>query len=111
MYSLALATEVRRAASDRAPLSASKPSGRASIRGGIAEGQDGESIDRLAALSRRPAPQGAVLFAEVGGEPVAAIGLFDGNAVADLDRSSLGLRLRLRLERLFVLSVISVRGM
>ena len=83
----------------------------ASIRGGIAEGRDGESVDRLAALSGRTAPQGVVLLAELAGDPVAAIGVFDGNAVADRHRSSLRMRLRLRLERLFVLSVISVRGM
>jgi hypothetical protein len=86
-------------------------SGHGRIRGGIAEGRDGESINRLAALSNSTAPQGAVLFAEVGGDPVAAIGIIDGNAVADPHRSSLRLRMRLRLERMFVLSVISVRGM
>jgi hypothetical protein len=83
----------------------------ARIRGGIAEGRDGESIDRLARLSGRTAPRGMVLFAEQNDEPVAAIGVFDGNAVADRDRSNLRMRLRLRLERLFVRSVISVRGM
>src|SRR5262245_50695138 len=89
MYSPAPASEVRRGPSDRRPLSASNRPGRASIRGGIAEGHDGESIDRLATFSGGTAPQGAVLFAEVGGHPVAAIGIFDGKAVADPDRSSL----------------------
>jgi hypothetical protein len=83
----------------------------ARIRGGIADGRDGESIDRLAALSGRAAPQGVVLLAELAGDPVAAIGVFDGKAVADRDRSNLRMRFRLRLERLFIRSVISVRGM
>ena len=111
MYSLALHSEVRRAAPPRGPRSPSRRSERTSVRGGIAEGRDGESVDRLAGLSGGTVPQGAVLFAEVAGDPVAAIGLFDGHAVADPGRSSLGLRMRLRLERLFVLSVIFVRGM
>lgn len=111
MHSLALDTTAHRAAFDRAPRSAAQRSKRAIIRGGIAEGRDGELIDRLAALSGRTAPQGAVLFAELAGDPVAAIGIVDGNAVADRDRSSLGMRVRLRAERLFVLSVIFVRGM
>jgi hypothetical protein len=68
------------------------------------------SMAHVAEVRRTPlAPQGAVLFADVGGDPVAAIGIFDGNAVADPDRSSSSLRMR--LERLFVLSVIFVRGM
>lgn len=81
-----------------------------SIRGALVEGRDGEAINYLAALSGRKPPEGAVLLAEQAGDPVAAIGIFDGNAVADSDRSSLSLRLRLRLERLFVLAVISLRG-
>lgn len=112
MYSKSLPTEVRHDASDRVfgdrpvPVSAS----RGNIRGGITEGPDGDVVDRLAALSGRTPPSGAVLFAELGGEPVAAIGIFDGNVVADRARSNSRLRMRLRLERLFVRAVIAVRG-
>jgi hypothetical protein len=59
MHSLAVAKE-----SHRAPRSVSGRSEPARIRGAIAEGRDGESIDRLAELSGEEAPEGAVLFAE-----------------------------------------------
>ena len=61
-------------------------------------------------MSRRKPPSGAVLLAEVAGDPVAAIGIFDGNVITDGARSDLGLRLRLHLDRLFVLAVIAVIG-
>ena len=72
--SMTLVSEVRRFPLDRGTGKTSNRTGRPRIRGGIAEGRDGE-------------------------------------AVADPDRSSLPLRSRLRLERLFVLSVVFVRGM
>jgi hypothetical protein len=84
---------------------------RTSIRGGVTEGPDGEAVDLLAALSGGTPPSGAVLLAEREGESVAAIGIFDGNVVADRTRSSVGLRTRLRLERLFVRTVFAVRGL
>jgi hypothetical protein len=111
VHSKSLPTEVRHEGSDRVfgdrpvPGSAS----RGSIRGGITEGRDGEVVDRLAVLSGRTPPSGAVLFAELGGKPVAAIGIFDGNVVADRTRSNSRLRMRLRLERLLVRAVIAVR--
>ena len=83
---------------------------RVSIRGGLPEGRDGEAVDRLAALSCRTPPGGVVLFAERDGDPVAAIGIFGGTVVADHTRSDLRVRMRLRLERLFVRAVIAVRG-
>jgi hypothetical protein len=53
---------------------------------------------------------GAVLLAEVGGDEMAAIGIFDGNVIADRARSGLRLRLRLHLDRLFVRAAIAVVG-
>jgi hypothetical protein len=68
--SMTLVSEVRRFPLDRGASKTSDRTGRPRIRGGIAQGRDGES-----------------------------------------DRSSLPLRSGLRLERLFVLSVVFVRGM
>jgi hypothetical protein len=67
-------------------------------------------IRRLAALSRGPVPQGPVLLAEVDGDPVAAIGIFDGRPVADPARSTFAQRRRLQLERLFLRMVIAIGG-
>jgi hypothetical protein len=80
------------------------------IRAGSVEGRDGEAVQRLAAMSGRKSPSGAVLLAEVCGDPVAAIGLFDGKVVADNARSGLQLRLRLHVDRLFVLALVTVIG-
>lgn len=44
---------------------------------------DSRSLWRLAALDDRRAPQGPALLAYVGGELRAAVGLLDGQAVAD----------------------------
>jgi hypothetical protein len=41
-------------------------------------------------------------MAEADGQPIAAIGIFDGRAVADPTRSTFALRTRLHLERLFL---------
>jgi hypothetical protein len=83
---------------------------RATFRGTIGEGADAELIDRLAALSASRPPEGLVLLAELEGEPVAAVGLFDRHTVADPARSNLPLRMRLHLLRLGLLLVVSVRG-
>jgi hypothetical protein len=80
------------------------------IRAGAVEGPDGEAVHRLAALSGSTSPSGAVLLAEVCGDPVAAIGIFDGKVVADDARSGLPVRLRLHLDRLFVLALVTVIG-
>src|SRR5436305_8975384 len=78
------------------------------LRGVVADGSDGEVIRRLARLGGSAAPHGAVLLAERNGEPVAAIGIMDGQAVADPELSTLALRVRLQLERLYVRLVISL---
>jgi hypothetical protein len=83
----------------------------ATFRGSLREGADAERIDRLAALSCSRAPEGLVLLAEVEGEPVAAVGLFDRHTVSDPARSSLALWTRLHLLRLGVRLIVAVRGL
>jgi hypothetical protein len=86
-------------------------SARTTFRGSLGEGADGQEIGRLAALSARRPPQGVVLLAEVEGEPVAAIGLFDGRAVSDPARSSFATRMRLHLLRLELRLIVAVHGL
>jgi hypothetical protein len=81
------------------------------IRGTVAEGPDEERIGRLAAAAHSRKPEGPVLLAELEGEPVAAIGLFDRHEIADPDRSSLALRLRLHLLRLQLRVIVAAGGL
>jgi hypothetical protein len=78
------------------------------LRGSMGEGSDADALRHLAALSQGPAPQGAVLLAEADGQPIAAIGIFDGRAVADPACSTIALRARLQLERLFLRLMVTV---
>ena len=84
---------------------------RVTFRGTLADGADGRSIDRLAALSASTPPRGVVLLAEVEGEPVAAIGLFDGQTVSDRARSTFAALMRLHLLRLQVRTIVALRGL
>jgi hypothetical protein len=81
------------------------------IRGAVVDGADAEPINRLAALSGRRAPEGPTLLAEADGELIAAIGLFDRHAIANPDRSNLGLRLQLHLLRLPLRLIVTVYGL
>jgi hypothetical protein len=81
------------------------------LRGVVAEGSDGEAIRRLAELAGSAAPRGAVLLAERNGEPAAAIGIMDRQAVSDPELSTSALRLRLQIERLYLRIVIAMRGL
>lgn len=83
---------------------------RPTVRGSLGEGADAERINRLAALSDGRPPEGVVLLAEVEGEPVAAIGLFDGHTVSDPTRSNFSVWTHLHLLRLGLLMVVAVRG-
>jgi hypothetical protein len=80
------------------------------IRGAVADGADGERINRLAALADSRAPEGMVLLAEVEGDPVAAIGIFDGHAISDPGRATLALRMRLHLLRLQLRVIVAIHG-
>jgi hypothetical protein len=83
----------------------------ATIRGAVAEGADAERISRLAARAGSRPPEGAMLLAEVKGNPVAAIGIFDPHAISDPARSTLALRLRLHLLRLQLRLIVAVHGL
>jgi len=61
----------------------------ATIRGALVDGADGERINRLAALTGTHPPEGAVLLAEMEGDPIAAVGVFDGHAIFERYRSTL----------------------
>jgi len=80
------------------------------FRGSIADGADAETIRTLAASRAETLPEGPVLFAEVDGHPVAAIGIADGHTVGDPDQTTLALRTRLRFERQYVRLVHTVWG-
>jgi hypothetical protein len=80
------------------------------IRLSSGEGEDRERIRRLAVLGGAPAPEGLVLVADVDGEPVAAIGFADGDAVADPARSDSRVLSILRAYRWGIRSVATVWG-
>jgi hypothetical protein len=82
----------------------------ATIRGSLADGSDDESIRRLASIAASAPPEGAVVLAEVDGEPVAAVGIADGQAVADPERSTPELLAQLRIQRLQVRLIGSIWG-
>jgi hypothetical protein len=77
----------------------------------VAEGADGERIDRLASVAGSRPPEGAMMLAEADGEPVAAIGIFDGHSISDPARSSLALRMRLHLLRLQLRVIVAIHGL
>jgi hypothetical protein len=57
------------------------------VRPALADDADWDAIRRLASLAGSAPPDGPVLLAEVDGDPVAALGLADGRAVAHPSRS------------------------
>jgi hypothetical protein len=80
------------------------------IRVALSDDADGESIRRLASLHGSPPPQGLVAIADVGGEPVAAVGFADGRAVADPDRSSPSIVALLQMHRWALRAIVTVWG-
>jgi hypothetical protein len=82
----------------------------ATIRGALADGGDAERLNRLAALAGSTAPEGVVLLAEVEGDAVAAIGIFDGHTISDPGRSTLALRIRLHVRRLELRLIMAMCG-
>lgn len=82
----------------------------ASIRASLGEGIDGDSIRRLAQLSEVEPPEGAVVLAEICGQPVAAVGIADGKAVSDPARTTPALLRHLRLHTVQVRVIGSIWG-
>jgi hypothetical protein len=78
----------------------------------VAHSNEGEnaSIKRLAAKQGTPAPEGLVAIAEVGGEPVAAVDLAGGRAVADPERSTPEILALLHVHRLALRAIATVWG-
>jgi hypothetical protein len=72
--------------------------------------EDAEAVRRLAALNGTPAPDGPVVIADVDGEPVAALGIGDGGAVADPSRFNGSILTLLLLRRWEVRLIGSVFG-
>jgi hypothetical protein len=82
----------------------------ATIRTSLGDGADGDAIRRLATLAATGPPHGAVVLAEVCGEPVAAVAIADGKTVADPARSTPTLLAHVRLHRLHVRLIGSIWG-
>jgi hypothetical protein len=80
----------------------------AAIRASAGERGDAEAIRRLAARAAGTPPRGAVILAEVDGEPIVAVGLADGHTVADPARATPALVAHVRLQRRFIRALGSV---
>jgi hypothetical protein len=80
------------------------------IRVGLTDDADGESIRRLASVDGDAPPQGLVAIADVGGEPVAAVGFADGRAVADPERSTPSILALLHMHRWTLRAIVTVWG-
>jgi hypothetical protein len=70
------------------------------VRLSTGEGRDSALIRGLAATAGTATPSGPVFVAELNGEPVAAVGLADGAAIADPARADPAIVKYLRLRRL-----------
>src|SRR5690349_7279448 len=80
----------------------------AAIRASAGERADADAIRRLAARAAGTPPRGAVILAEVGGEPIVAVAIADGHTVADPRRATAALVEHVRLQRRFIRALGSV---
>ena len=80
------------------------------IRVGLTDEADGPSVRRLASLHGSPPPEGLVAIADLGGEPVAAVGFADGHAVADPERATPSIIAMLQVQRLALRAIVAVWG-
>jgi len=83
----------------------------AAVRRAVADGVDGRRIDRLAAMAAAAHPKEPCCSSEVRGDQAAAIGIFDRSTIADPDRSTLALWMRLHLLRFGLRLIVSVHGL
>ena len=72
--------------------------------------EDRKSIDGLACEAGTASPDGAVMLAEIDGEPVAAVGFADGRTVSHPFRSHPAILRYLRLRRLEAYLIGSIWG-
>jgi hypothetical protein len=80
------------------------------IRLSTGDDDDRRSIDRLACEAGTASPEGAVMLAEIDGEPVAAVSFADGRAVSHPFRSHPAILQYLRLRRLEAYLIGSIWG-
>jgi hypothetical protein len=71
---------------------------------------DEEPVRRLAERHGGPPPEGLVAIADIGGEPVAAVGFADGRAIADPERSSPAIITLLQMHRWALRAIVTVWG-
>jgi hypothetical protein len=80
------------------------------IRVGLTDDADGDAIRRLAPVDGGAPPEGLVAIADVGGEPVAAVGFADGRAAADPERSTPSILALLHMHRWTLRAIVTVWG-
>ncbi|HEY1273262.1 MAG TPA: hypothetical protein VGF25_00030 [Thermoleophilaceae bacterium] len=80
------------------------------VRISVPSDSDAEAIRRLASLQGSAPPDGPVAIADVDGEPVAALGLADGDAVADPRRAGRHVMTLLHLHRIEFRVLASIWG-
>jgi hypothetical protein len=80
------------------------------IRVGMTDEADGPLVRRLASLHGSAPPEGLVAIADLGGEPVAAVGFADGHAVADPERATPSIIALLQVQRLALRAIVAVWG-
>jgi hypothetical protein len=80
----------------------------AAIRFSVGDRADGRAIRRLAERAAGTPPRGAVVLAEVGGEPIVAVAIRDGHTVADPAQATAALVAHVRLQRWFIRAFGSV---
>jgi hypothetical protein len=80
------------------------------IRVALTDDGDSETLRRLEPVDGGAAPQGLVAIADLGGEPVAAVGFADGRAVADPQRSSPSILALLHMHRWTLRAIVTVWG-
>jgi hypothetical protein len=71
---------------------------------------DEEPVRRFAERHGARPPEGLVAIADVGGEPVAAVGFADGRAIADPERSSPAIITLLQMHRWALRAIVTVWG-
>jgi hypothetical protein len=104
---------VRAAVAGGAPpgASAHHPGAALTIRLACVGDDDGPAVEQLAALDDARPPYGPVMLAELGGEPVAAVGIAHGEVVANRSRAGSAIVTLLQLHRLEIRLIGGIWGL